>query len=314
MSVAAFVLAELRPVAEEERDVGAEVRASSSSCSAAAVARASRSRAGAPSPRPSCRRRGRPRPGSASRSARASAARRRRRPPARSARRARACRPAKPSTWSSADASSSAIRSQSATRCRTVVTSCFPSGRRGPTTSARLIFAVAGARLTQRARRARRTPPARAPARVRPARADRGERRPRLRAWRGRRARASSRASCAGARTRGDDGLDSPEVVGQRLARERDERGVDVRARPEHVARDGMEARALRGEADVDRHGAVRLRALGAAKKRSATSRCTITHQRSIVGRPSSLSATSGVAMLYGRFATSLVGGGSSDR
>ena len=50
----------------------------------------------------------------------------------------------------------------------------------------------------------------------------------------------------------------------------------------------------------------------GAAKKRSATSRCTITHQRSTVGRPSRLSATIGVATLYGRFATSFVGGGSS--
>src|SRR4051812_11198854 len=50
----------------------------------------------------------------------------------------------------------------------------------------------------------------------------------------------------------------------------------------------------------------------GAAKKRSATSRCTITHHCSTDGRPARLSATSGVATLYGRFATSLRGGGTS--
>ena len=52
----------------------------------------------------------------------------------------------------------------------------------------------------------------------------------------------------------------------------------------------------------------------GAAKKRSATSRWTMTHQRSIAGRPSRLSTTIGVATLYGRFATSLRGGGSRSR
>ena len=36
----------------------------------------------------------------------------------------------------------------------------------------------------------------------------------------------------------------------------------------------------------------------GAAKKRSATSRCTITHQRSTLGSPSRLSTTIGVATL----------------
>ena len=51
---------------------------------------------------------------------------------------------------------------------------------------------------------------------------------------------------------------------------------------------------------------------LGSAKKRSATSRCTITHQSSTLGRPSRLSTTSGVATLYGRFATSFAGAGSS--
>ena len=36
----------------------------------------------------------------------------------------------------------------------------------------------------------------------------------------------------------------------------------------------------------------------GTAKKRSATSRCTITHHSSTVGRPARLSATIGVATL----------------
>ena len=65
-----------------------------------------------------------------------------------------------------------------------------------------------------------------------------------------------------------------------------------------------MEAGALCGELDQHRDGAVGLRR-GSAKKRSATSRCTITHQRSTLGRPSRLSTTIGVATLYGRFATS---------
>ena len=51
---------------------------------------------------------------------------------------------------------------------------------------------------------------------------------------------------------------------------------------------------------------------LGRAKKRSATSRWTITHQSSTDGSPSRLSTISGVATLYGRFATSFVGGGAS--
>src|SRR5688572_8341594 len=50
----------------------------------------------------------------------------------------------------------------------------------------------------------------------------------------------------------------------------------------------------------------------GEAKKRSATSRWTITVHRPTLGSPSRLSATIGVATLYGRFATSLVGAGSS--
>ena len=49
----------------------------------------------------------------------------------------------------------------------------------------------------------------------------------------------------------------------------------------------------------------------GTAKKRSATSRCTITHQLPSAGRRSRLSTTIGVATLYGRFETSLPAGGS---
>src|SRR4051812_40857024 len=45
----------------------------------------------------------------------------------------------------------------------------------------------------------------------------------------------------------------------------------------------------------------------GCAKNLSATSRCTITHQSRRLGSPSRLSTTSGVATLYGRFATSFV-------
>src|SRR5262245_59199167 len=50
----------------------------------------------------------------------------------------------------------------------------------------------------------------------------------------------------------------------------------------------------------------------GGAKKRSATSRWTITHQTLTDGNLLRLSMTTGVATLYGRFATSLVGGGSN--
>src|SRR5919201_1001649 len=46
---------------------------------------------------------------------------------------------------------------------------------------------------------------------------------------------------------------------------------------------------------------------LGAANKRSATSRWTITHQDSIPGSPSRLSTISGVATLYGKLETSFV-------
>ena len=51
-------------------------------------------------------------------------------------------------------------------------------------------------------------------------------------------------------------------------------------ARPEDLARDGVAARALGRELHEHGHRAVRLGG-GSAKKRSATSRCTITHQRS---------------------------------
>ena len=111
---------------------------------------------------------------------------------------------AKPSTASSA-AGSSATRSQRSIRWRTVATSCWPSSRSGPTTSARLIFAVAGARFTRRSASARATNSggASSSARTSGSRPISRERRRRCaRASRGRRARASSRASSAGARTR----------------------------------------------------------------------------------------------------------------
>ena len=57
-----------------------------------------------------------------------------------------------------------------------------------------------------------------------------------------------------------DDALDRRVVARERPPRERDERRVDVRARPEHRSRDGMEAGALGRELDEHRDRAVRLR------------------------------------------------------
>ena len=99
-----------------------------------------------------------------------------------------------------------ATRSPRSSRWSTVATSCLPSARRGPTTSARFNFADAGARLapsdvtTQRP--GRRTRPARAPRHARwpLARSPRAPRLP-VAGWRARPARVSSAASSAGART-----------------------------------------------------------------------------------------------------------------
>ena len=109
-----------------------------------------------------------------------------------------------------------------------------------------------------------------------------------------------------------DNALELGESDGKRAAAEREQRRVDIRLRPEDGPRDGVEPGSLGGELDEHRDGAVRLGSRATAKKRSATSRCSITHHRSTAGRPVRLSAISGVAMLYGRFATSFRGGGSS--
>ena len=105
-----------------------------------------------------------------------------------------------------------------------------------------------------------------------------------------------------------DDLPEAREVGRERRAPERDERRVDVGRRPKDGARDGMESRSRRGELDQDRDGAVRLRRRerrrSGLRPRAAPSR---TRAR-CVGRPSRLSATIGVATLYGRFATSFVG------
>ena len=87
-------------------------------------------------------------------------------------------------------------------RCSTVATSCLPSVAAGPTTSARLSFAVAGARSSQRVGQRdelggrERLGPGLGAA---PDRLERGGCARRGR--RGRRARASSAASCGGGRT-----------------------------------------------------------------------------------------------------------------
>ena len=124
--------------------------------------------------------------------------------PARSAKPSRARRTSvssgKPWTRSSG-AGSSARVSASVIRWSTVATSCFPSGRFGPTTRARL--SLAGARSSLKAPwRAERTPAGRAPrpwwsaaVRAGPAPPLRDRARP------GRRARGSWATACAGART-----------------------------------------------------------------------------------------------------------------
>ena len=93
-------------------------------------------------------------------------------------------------------------------------------------------------------------------------------------------------------------------------ASERDERRLDPRARSEHgrwhSVKAGLSRRQL-NKTDTAPYAFVR----GTAKNRSATSRCTITHQCSRNGVRSRVSTTSGVAMLYGRFATSFRGCGS---
>ena len=142
------------------------------------------------------------------------------------------------------------------------MTSCFPSSRGGPTTSARLSFAGAGALLTSARGERDELVAARAPPRGRSAR---GRSRSSAAAASPREASPTSssefgsvlrRCANAASTTR----LIAREVLGHLDAPERDERGVDVRPRPEHVPRDRVEARALGRELEEHRDGAVRLR------------------------------------------------------
>ena len=143
-------------------------------------------------------------------------------------------------------------------------TSCLPSSRSGPTTSARLILAGAGARLTGAPRRARRTPAARAPRRASPAStADRFERRGRVLARRdARRARASSASvlrRCANAAV--DDPLHARVVRRQRAVRRKATSAESTFGRGRKTVRDtGWKPGALGDELDEHRDGAVRLR------------------------------------------------------
>ena len=67
---------------------------------------------------------------------------------------------------------------------------------------------------------------------------------------------------------------------------ERDQRRVHVRRRPEDVRETGWKPVARRSAGRVRRRRRSAF-VRGSAKKRSATSRCTITHQRSTSGSPS---------------------------
>ena len=207
-------------------------------------------------------------------------------------------------------------RSPRSTRCSTVATSCLPSSRAGPTTSARLIFAGAGARFTaprsgasasatNSARLERLGPGLREP----PDRLERGGRL--LARRRGRRARASSAASCAGARTRPRrSALIRSKRSGSGTRRNATSAESTFGGGRKTVRATGWKP-VRRAASWTSTETAPYAFVDGSAKKRSATSRCTITHQSSMPGSPVRLSATIGVATLYGRFATSFVGAGS---
>ena len=134
----------------------------------------------------------------------------------------------------------------------------------------------------------------------------------------GRRARSATPASssefgerlAAVRERRLDDALHARESGGQAGAAERDERRLDVRPRPEHRRARPDGSRALRGELDEHRDGAVRLRR---GLREEAVGDLALHHHApglDRAGSPSRLSTTSGVAMLYGRLATSFVGAG----
>ncbi len=195
-----------------------------------------------------------------------------------------------------------------------VTTSWRPSPRAGPTTRARFSFAVAVARLIARAPApARRTPaapvlrharrgsrPIASSAAVASSRVARPEssiefaRRLRLCANAAVTARFTAGKSDGSGRRRNATSAESTFGWGRKTVRE-------TAWKPVRSAASWMSTETA-PYAFVP----------GAAKKRSATSRWTITHQSSTLGRPSRLSTTSGVAMLYGRFATSLAGAGLS--
>ena len=174
---------------------------------------------------------------------------------------------------------------------------------RGPTTSARLIFAGAGAPdhrqgLGERDELVRRELLGARVGRL----ADRRERRRGLVARReaGERERVRERLPPVGER-----GLDEPlELRPKRPAARR----ARTRRAPSRRSAAGGTPSARPGGSRSSRvaswtrtetapYAFVR----GSAKNRSATSRCTITHQRSSDGMPSRLSTTSGVATLYGQ-------------
>ena len=92
---------------------------------------------------------------------------------------------------------------------------------------------------------------------------------------------------------------------------ERDERGVDVRRRPEDRPRHRVEPGATRVQPNQHRYRAVRLRAgLG---EEPVGDLALHHHAPGLERRDAvSVSATSGVATLYGRLATSFRGSGSS--
>ena len=169
-----------------------------------------------------------------------------------------------------------------------MTTSCFPSTRSGPTTSARFSFAAPLPRAVAHrasARRARRTPRARAPPRGCPA-AGRSRRAPPRppRVPRRRQARESSRASSDGARTRRGRCGGPP-----RHPRRRD---PPKATSAESTFGNGLKAVRATGWKPVRPRGAGRAGHApyafvpGSAKKRSATSRCTITHHDRSVGAP----------------------------
>ena len=190
----------------------------------------------------------------------------------------------------------------------------------GPTTSARLSFAGASPARSARLmpaparRRARRTPRARAPPRAPPGAAPIAAS---AATTSSRDATPASASALASVLRRWPKAAldDAPNDLGPRRARDA-ARTPRARSRRSAVGgtpcarRDGTPsaARASCTSTDTAPYAFVE----GSANRRSATSRCTITHHEPTLGSPSRLSTTIGVATLYGRLATSAVAGGSS--